>query len=791
MRLFNLGAIEQMGYFQKVFNIGVPSGMDPVEAKYIGMSNIGALFFILITPPYMLYCFFNNWLFLTCELLGFMGVVGITFIFNRKGHYTLGLIWFGSILNYHLVVLSVIFGWDVKIHYLIFFTAGGAIMLFRRHASNLIIPSVISSLVLYYAAYILCIYIDPLYRLSAAQVTATNSIIEITFFILVVVNALIGRYGSIASEDQLIAEMAKSKALLQQLQELDRQKTLFFQNISHEFRTPLTLIIGPLETILSEKFGRMEQSLKEQLVIMQQNAGRLLGLINQLLDISKVDAKKMPLKLIRGNLSALASDITASFKHYADKLNINLTFSDDARNVEIFYDPQMMEKVLVNLISNALKFTPDGGWVTLQISETKDGEYALISVKDSGIGISTNDLPHIFNRFHQADATMTRNHEGTGIGLSLVQEFIKLHGGTITVDSTINKGSEFKVMLPKHDAPMQEYELTDEQASEMPDENMYYYKKAFLKDHKPLGGLDMGGRYREGAVTVLIIDDNKDMRDYIRQVVKDDYQTVEAANGEEGLKKAEERIPDIIISDVMMPKMDGYELCRRVKASTLLKNIPVILVTARASEEMTIEGLESGAYDYITKPFAPKILSAKISGILHRLEAQKNERQIDSLTGLLNREAWEKKARNENERHRRYGNMFSIAFIDLDNFKEVNDTYGHQAGDIVLKTISSLIAANLRTSDFAGRFGGEEFTIYFPETSSRDAADSIQRILSLFRNRNIGDMKITCAFSAGVVEMNPDQELSIQEYMALADTAMYEAKKMGKGRVVIYKDSST
>ena len=622
---------------KKIFNIGVPSDMDPVEAKYIGMSNIGALFFIVSSPPFTIYYFLNNWIFLFYELLFFMAALCLTFVFNQKKKYTLALIWFGSVLNYHLIILSVIFGWEIKIHYLIFFTAGGAIMLFRRNASSLIIPCVTASLVFYYAAYFLSKAIDPLYQLSSRQVTITNFIIEIFFFVLVVINALIGRYGSIASEDQLKAEMAKSNDLLQRLKEVDRQKTTFFQNISHEFRTPLTLILGPLETIVAEKFGRLGRSVKDQLAVIQRNAGRLLGLINQLLDLSKLDAKKMPLRIVRGDILSLVSDTITSFKPYADKLGIRLTLTDESKAMEVDYDPQMMEKVLINLISNALKFTSSGGWIDLSVGEINEGKNIAISIKDSGKGISSKELPYIFDRFHQVDGTMTRNQQGTGIGLSLVKEFVELHGGRVEVDSSIDKGSEFRIILPKEAARIKD-ETQQEGYQETTDESDYYLEKATPEKEEASKEWASGKKTTERTANVLIVDDNEDMRDYIRQTISDNYWVAEASDGEEGLIKALETMPDLIISDVMMPMMDGYELCRQIKNSDKLKNIPVILVTARASEEMTIEGIEAGAYDYITKPFSPKILLAKIVGILERQELHKKQSQHDSLTGLLNRE---------------------------------------------------------------------------------------------------------------------------------------------------------
>ncbi len=772
---------------KKIFYIGVPSDMDPVEAKYIGMSNIGALFFILSSPTYTFYYFFNHWMFLFYEQLIFMAVLCLTFVFNQKKNYTLALIWFGSVLNYHLVVLSVVFGWEVKVYYLIFFTAGGAIMLFRRRASSLIIPSVAATLVFYYAAYFLSMVLEPLYQLSGRQIAVTNAVIEITFFVLVVINALIGRYGSITSEDQLKTEMVKSNELLQKLKELDRQKTLFFQNISHEFRTPLTLIVGPLETVMAEKFGRLGSAVKEQLGIIQRNAGRLLGLINQLLDLSKLDEKKMPLRIIRSDFSALVADTVISFKPYADKLGIRLTLTDEGRSLEMDYDPQMVEKVLINLISNALKFTPSGGWVKVIVSEISETNQAALIIKDSGKGIPQEALPYIFDRFHQVDGTLTRNQEGTGIGLSLVKEFVELHGGRIEVDSQLNQGTEFRIFLPQKvergndERPPEGYPKT-------PDPSRYYYEKGVPEKEDPFKDQESIKETTGRTPLVLIVDDNPDMRVYIRQTLHDYYRIVEASDGEEGLKTGREVMPDIIISDVMMPKMDGYELCRQIKNSDPLKNIPVILLTARASEEMTIDGIEAGAYDYITKPFSPRILLAKISGILERQELHKQQSQYDGLTGLLNRASWGRKALREMEKNKRYGHVFSLAFIDLDDFKKINDTYSHQTGDLVLKTLSSLINHNLRASDLAGRLGGEEFVIFFSETPGKTAADSLERILRLFRSQIIGDLNRGCTFSAGVVEMNPLRGLTLEEYLSRADETMYAAKKSGKAKIILYND---
>lgn len=754
--------------------------MDPVEAKYVGMSNIGASFFILISPFFIVYYLFNNWIFLFYEQAIFMAVLTLTFFFNNKGKFTLALVCFGSILNCHLVILSAVFGWDVKVYYLIFFTAGGAIMLFRRNVSYLIVPSVIASFVLYIAAYSLSIHIEPLYQLSRRQTAVTNSIIEVTFFVLVVINALIGRYGSIASEDQLKREVAKSIGLLQKLKDADRQKTLFFQNISHEFRTPLTLIMGPLESILMDGFCHLERSVKEQLLIVQRNAGRLLGLINQLLDLSKLDENKMRLKMVRGNISALVADTVASFQGYAEKLEIQLSMADTFQELQMNYDPQMIEKVLTNLISNALKFTAGGGWIRVSLSKSNDGKEIVISVKDSGRGIPQKELPFIFDRFHQADGSITRNQEGTGIGLNLAKGFVELHGGRIEVASAVNKGTEFRVYLPTAAAMNEQHPAEDIEAPNG-GEDIYFYERSISErqseDELPSECAD------NRKAHVLIVDDNKDMRQHIRRILDRRYFVSEAVDGKEGLQKALEIVPDIILSDVMMPKMDGYEFCRRIGSSDVLRDVPVILITARASEEMMVEGLSSGAYEYITKPFSQKVLLAKIDSILDRLQEHKKQVQYDGLTGLLNRESWLRQVSREFERNKRNSETFSIAFIDLDDFKKVNDTYSHQTGDEVLKGLSLLMRKHLRVSDLTGRFGGEEFVVYFPSTTGQAAVDSLGRILQLFSRLKVEGRHLFCTFSSGVVERTLDQDLTLDAYLAMADEAMYDAKKGGKASV--------
>ena len=772
-----------MQIINRIFNIGVPPDMPLEEAKYIGMCNAGAVFFILFSIPFIFYCLAETWYLIAGEMLVYAGLLCITFWLNKIKWYTLAMLWFGSVLNWHLIFLSVALGWDAIVHFLIFFTAGGAIMLFRRRSGGLMVISTLACIACYYIAFGLSRLFPPLYHLSSFELTVLNTSIELTFIILIVVNGLIARYGAILAEDYLKEEKAKTEFLLEKIKRLDNQKTIFFQNISHEFRTPLTLIIGPIQQAMSGKYGPVERVLKEQFAIVLRSANRLLRLINQLLDLSKLDAGKMVLKAKTINLSKLAASVVDVFQGYSNNAGIKINMMPTAQNVTLHCDGEMMEKVLSNLLSNALKFTPGGGEICIEISETKDKKQVNLSVKDTGCGIPEKEAPLIFDRFQQVDGTATREKEGTGIGLSLVKELVKLHDGTIRVESTEGSGSEFIVSLPKkvmdesmsHDAceayklescaHMDQVELTGSNECAAPAVKDYTFKKE--------------------TPTILVVEDNEDMRTHIKEGFVPSFKVIEAGDGEEGFEKAKENMPDLIISDVMMPKMDGYQLCKSLKRDAALQHIPIILLTAKASEEMAVKGLEAGAYDYVTKPFSPDVLKAKVDGILYRQEEYVDLSRTDHLTKLRNREGWELEVQRELDKMKRYGGSASIAFIDLDSFKTINDTYGHSMGDRVLKVVSSLIYKGLRKTDIAGRYGGEEFIVFFMETSKDAAAECMERILSKLRKYDFKTDSLHCSFSAGIVGIDQDRVMSLKQYVSNADAAMYAAKKRGKNCIVV------
>ncbi len=390
-----------------------------------------------------------------------------------------------------------------------------------------------------------------------------------------------------------------------EFQELDKLKSRFFANISHEFRTPLTLILGLLDSFNKDK---TPESQEKDIEIMRRNANRLLELINQLLELSKFEAGSARLKASPHNLAIYLKRLTNSFTSIAETKEIKLSFIDKRKNpdehMEVFFEESKFEKIILNLLSNALKFTPKSGHIDVTLDKSKQN--AVFSVKNSGPGIAKDKLPYIFDRFYQEDASSTRSHEGTGIGLSLVKEIVSIHHGTINVSSTKNVETIFTIKLPLDSDHLNDDEISYD--TNTPQKNIQLQEiKVNETDYESKS---------QSETLVLVVEDHSDLRHYIRDQLNSQYKVIEAENGSEGLKRAEQEIPDIIISDVMMPEMDGYELCHEIKINEKTNHIPIILLTAKAATENKLEGLETGADDYLIKPFNPDELKARVRNLI-------------------------------------------------------------------------------------------------------------------------------------------------------------------------------
>lgn len=399
---------------------------------------------------------------------------------------------------------------------------------------------------------------------------------------------------------ELAERTAEVEEQARQLEELDRLKTRLFANLSHEFRTPLTLLLGPIEDALE---GRTDD-LTPHLPTMRHNARRLLGLVNQLLDLAKLEAGAMVLRREDADLAALARGVSAAFAGQAEREGIGLLFDAPAGGLAASVDAGQIETVLTNLLANALAFTDRGGKVRVVVA--REGTEAVLSVEDTGRGIPADAIPHVFDRFRQADESATRTHGGTGIGLALTKELTELHGGTIGVESAAGFGTRFTVRLPLTDAPqlapVSEPEAlatpspAPAEGDRQPDEPV-----PSPEDDRPL---------------VLIVEDHADLRAFVRGHLAERYRVVEAADGRAGLETARAHRPNLVLSDVMMPEMDGVALTRALKADPALSDVPVVLLTAWADEASTLGGLAAGADDYLAKPFSPGELLARVDNFI-------------------------------------------------------------------------------------------------------------------------------------------------------------------------------
>jgi len=400
------------------------------------------------------------------------------------------------------------------------------------------------------------------------------------------------------------------------LQEVDHMKTQFLANISHEFRTPLTLILGPLDSLMKRIRAH---DIKQDIKIIKKNGERLLKLVNQLLDLAKIESGKLSLQLVSLDMVPFVNRVVQTFESQAKLKHIAIHIKSEQSSIQMAVDREKFEHILYNLMSNALKFTPDGGsvWVNIRTIEpderhqsVSEGDvYTLgsveLSVRDTGIGISPEHLDKIFDRFYQADDSMKHRDASTGIGLALAKELVELHQGRITVESTPGKGSTFTVMLPIREI------LDAEFAEPLVEEAIH---EEVIESEEKTSAEDKG----KEKPSILIVEDNADLRHYMTGILDKQYHLIEAEHGKQGMDLAIQHMPDLVISDVMMPEMDGFELCEKLKTDARTSHIPVILLTARADFDSKIQGLETGADDYLVKPFNEKELSVRVRNLIEQ-----------------------------------------------------------------------------------------------------------------------------------------------------------------------------
>jgi len=393
-------------------------------------------------------------------------------------------------------------------------------------------------------------------------------------------------------------------------------KVNFFTNLSHELRTPLTLILGPADEILTST--KLPVAARSQLEIMKKNAMRLLRLVNELMDFRKIEEAKMRIRASENDITEFVREITNAFSSTVERKKITYRVVSHVEGLKVWFDANMLDKILFNLLSNALKYTNEHGFINVVISKEEYPDNVLIKVEDSGVGMDPETLEHAFDLFYQGD---DGRYRGTGLGLALSKELIILHHGSITIKSEKGKGATFEIRLPMGKDHFEEMDL---EKAPMPYELNYEEARIFLNESEPL--TSTAGNEEDMVAysqSVLVIEDNQEIRQFIRAQLGKEYEVIEAEDGSAGLEMAFEVVPDIIISDVLMPGKDGMQITEILKHDIRTSHIPIIILTAKGSIEQQIDGLKLNADAYIVKPFNIRYLEETIHSLLNNRESLK------------------------------------------------------------------------------------------------------------------------------------------------------------------------
>ncbi|MBW4474116.1 MAG: response regulator [Stenomitos rutilans HA7619-LM2] len=530
----------------------------------------------------------------------------------------------------------------------------------------------------------------------------------------------------------------KTRQQAEQLLELDQQKTEFFQNISHEFRTPLTLMIGPLESAIAQQQGLSH----EQSAVALRNSRRLLRLVNQLLDLQRLDAGRMQPSFRPCDLVDFVSQTVDSFRPYCEKKGIAV-MTRLASCPQVYLDLEKFDKVLYNLLSNAMKFTPEGGTITVTLQPA--GDHCLLKVTDTGIGIRPDQIPHLFERFRQAEGSANRSYEGSGLGLALVKELVDLHGGQISVESAYGSGTTFTIWLQTGMAHLPLEQLIEVQAESQPnrasvelaDVEMEQYDHPSAEEER----LDTT-HPKADASRILIVDDNPDLRTYVSTILREQgYRVWTARNGSEGFHSAQTHRPQLIVSDLMMPMVSGLDMIRLIREDEELKGIPIILLTAKADEDTRIEGVERGADAYLSKPFSDRELLAEARNLL-ALKA--NEQRVAELNTYLTESVLkrflppslvQRAARGELVLDLRpEPRMVTVLFSDIIGFTQLSNTLrSRRVAELLNEYLAEMTRAVFDNGGTVDKFMGDAILALFGSPEEMSPNEQVRRAIAAAR----------------------------------------------------------
>lgn len=617
----------------------------------------------------------------------------------------------------------------------------------------------------------------------------------------------VAAHAAIAVQQARLYQKTRQQA--EKLLELDRQKTEFFQNVSHEFRTPLTLTIGPLESAVIQEEGLSY----DQSVIALRNSRRLLRLVNQLLDLQRLDAGRMQPRFRPCNLIDFVTQIVDSFRQYCERKHITLA-TDLFDCPPVYLDVEKFDKVIYNLLSNAMKFTPQGG--TIRVSLEHLGEHCLLKVQDNGIGIRTDQLPFLFERFHQADGSTNRSYDGSGLGLALVKELVELHGGRVSVESVYGEGSTFIVWLQTgtlHLPPAQVIEIPAELESSRAPVELSDIDIEDVQDEPdvvvpapPARNPVVEFARSDNAISdrlsnskILVVDDNTDLRNYVAEILRQvGYQVLLAHNGAEGLDAAYTHHPNLIVTDLMMPLVSGVEMIQAIRSQEAIRGIPIILLTAKADEESRITGVERGADAYLSKPFSDRELLAEVRNLLALKE---NERKVAELNDYLTKSVLkrflpqslvQKAARGELSLDLRpEPRMVTILFSDIVGFTQLSNTLrSRRVAELLNEYLTEMTHAIFENGGTVDKFMGDAILAIFgaPEeitpneqvkraiAAARQMYQALDRLNERWQEQGIAKVQFRCGIHQGTAVVGMFGSAERADYTAIGPSVNIAAR---------------
>jgi signal transduction histidine kinase/response regulator RpfG family c-di-GMP phosphodiesterase len=592
----------------------------------------------------------------------------------------------------------------------------------------------------------------------------------------------------------------KSRHQAQQLLELDQQKNAFFQNISHEFRTPLTLTIGPLESAVE----RGEGLDAEQSVIALRNSRRLLRLVNQLLDLQRLDAGKMQPTFRPCDLALFTTEVVEAFHTYCERKQIQLSTEIEACS-PVYLDMEKFDKVLYNLLSNAMKFTPSGKSITVRLKEI--GGQAQLQVSDEGIGIREDQIPHLFERFRQADGSANRHYEGTGLGLSLVQELSELHGGKVSVQSVYGQGTTFTIDLPLGSGHLPANQVVEQVLQsekgravvELSDIEMASASADRAVSLPPEAeGSPCAIASFEGA-QILVVDDNPDLRAYVSSVLqRKGYKVRTAEQGAEGLELAASYKPDLIITDLMMPGVSGLEMIARIRTDESIQGTPIILLTAKVDDETRLEGAEQGADAYLSKPFNDRELLAEVRNLL---ALKSNERKVAQLNQYLTESVLKRFLPPSMVAKANLGTLqldlrpeprlVTILFSDIVGFTQLSNTLrSRRVAELLNEYLQTMTHAIFNNGGTVDKFMGDAVLALFGAPEEMSPNEQVKRAIAAARQmykdleglnkrwaeQGIGPVKFRCGIHQGTAVVGMFGSAERSDYTAIGPSVNIAAR---------------